>query len=117
MKNPEVTFVTANKQTNKRYPVYKNHVWKYYQSQIPFLITRVHKSESNPDLQSVGLLSTDADLGDAAVPRNSQDPLRVPALRLSPVSGRKSYDIVPPVPLQDPHNTPCGFKIRRQYEL
>lgn len=80
-------------------------------------IHRVHKFEGNPDLQSVGLLSTDADLGDAAVPGNSQDPLRVPALRLSRVSGRKSYNIVPPVPLQDPHDTPCGFKIRHQYEL
>lgn len=60
------------------------------------------------DLQSIGLLSADADLGDAAVPRHSQDALGVPALGLSPVPGGKRYHEVPPVPLQYPHNTACG---------
>lgn len=65
-------------------------------------------------LQSIGPLSADADLGDAAVPGHSQDPL-VPALRLSPFSGGKCYHIVPPVPLQDAHHTACGFNNRILY--
>lgn len=57
------------------------------------------------NLQSVGLLSADADLGNAWVPGHCQDALRVSALALNGLSRRKRHHIVPPVPLQDTHHT------------
>lgn len=64
------------------------------------------------DLQSVGLLSADANLWDAAIPGNRQDVLGVPALGLRPIPGRKRNHVIPPVPLQDPHNAACGITTR-----
>ena len=61
------------------------------------------------DLQSVGLLRADADLGDAAVPGDAQDVLGAPALGLCPIPGGEGHHVIPPVPLQDPHNAACGI--------
>lgn len=66
--------------------------------------------EGELHLQSISLLGTDADLGDAMVPRHSQDALGVPALGLSPIPGGESYHIVPPVPLLDPNDAACKLK-------
>lgn len=66
--------------------------------------------EGEEHLQSISLLSADADLGDAMVPGHSKDALGVPALGLSPIPGGESHHVVPPVPLLDPDDTACKLK-------
>lgn len=75
-------------------------------------VPSIATSRKAADLQRLGLLGADANLRDAAIPGNRQDVLGVPALGLRRIPGRKRNHVIPPVPLQDPHNAACGSRAR-----